>query len=127
MLLLIFACISLLETIRHWYVIEKLKRSPNKMLSFIFRFSLGILFFVMDQGRAPIQVLALCYLVTDWWIHDYVLNILRGVKPIWYLNSTGWIDIFQNDHPNAFVWFVWKSLAFFASLGMYYINDYSFY
>lgn len=128
MLLLIFAILSLIETTRHWYVIEKLKRSPNKLISFVARFCAGVCFFISDTGSdIPIEVLALAYLITDWWIHDYVLNLLRGVKPIWYLNSTGLIDILQNNYPSAFGWFIWKTIMFVGALGMYYLNDYSYY
>lgn len=124
MRLLIFSLLSILETVRHWYVIEKLKVSPNKLLSFIGRFLVGFVFFWYDDSNVPLQVKALAYLIVDWYIHDYLLNVLRGVKPIWYLNSTGLIDRFQNEVPNAFVWFVWKTMLFVSSILMYYVNTY---
>lgn len=122
--LLVFSVLSVLETIRHWYVIERLKKSPNKLISFVARFVVGFLFFWYDNSNVPVEVKAPVYLIVDWYIHDYLLNLLRGVKPIWYLNSTGFIDRFQNEHPSAYVWFCWKSLLFVGLMLMYYVNVY---
>lgn len=127
MLLLFFSILSFAEVIRHWYIINRLHRSPNKAISFTLRFAAGCVFALSPQGDIPFGVVAGSYLIVDWYIHDYVLNLLRGVRPIWYLNSKGPIDRIQNNYPNAFVWFVWKTILLIGFLGMYYINTYPYY
>lgn len=122
MSLLLFIIFSVLEVVRHWYVIEELHESPNKAFSFLVRASLAIVMSWYDT--IPFYVALPTYGIVDWWLHDYLLNFLRGVKPIWYLNGTGPIDIFQNNNPHPYVWFLWKTTALIGFLGMYYINTY---
>ena len=121
MLLLIFIILSLLEALRHFYVVEYLHRSPNKRLSFVLRFLGAAVFLYLDDSWPKYQ-LSLTYTVVDWVIHDYVLNLMRGVKPLWYLNSTGPIDRFQRNYGGVQAWFIWKLLAVLGLVSMYYFN-----
>jgi len=121
MLLLIFTVLSLLEALRHFYVIEYLHRIPNKRLSFVGRFILGCIFLYLDESWPKYQLSA-TYTMVDWVIHDYVLNLFRGVKPVWLLNHSGPIDKFQWVHGGPQVWFIWKMLAVVGLVAMYYFN-----
>lgn len=121
-MILIFILFSLAEAARHWYVIEKQQRSPNKTFSFIMRWvvSWGILWF----DPLPKWITIPTYTIVDWYIHDYFLNLIRKIKPIWYLNKTGPIDLFQRNYPNMVVWFVWKTILLIGLLGSYLFNGY---
>lgn len=119
-MILIFILLSVLEAVRHWYIIEKQHKSPNKTISFIGRWLVSWIVILFDSQ--PMYVTILTYTIADWYIHDYFLNFIRGVKPIWYLNTTGPIDKFQRAYPNMFVWFIWKTILLVGLLGGYFFN-----
>ena len=118
-MLLIFIVLSVTEVVRHWYIINHLHRSPNKVLSFLLRAGVALMFLLAPSEQVPIYISGFTYLITDWYIHDYVLNLIRGVKPVWYLNSTGPFDKFQNAHPNALTWFVMKTIMLIIFVNLY--------
>lgn len=123
MSLIIFVVFSLAEVGRHLYIRKINKRSPNKVLSFVLRSVVGGLFILLEFWAGyPLEYAIPTYIITNWWIHDYLQNILIGKKPVWYLNSIGPIDQFQNKYPNAYVWFIFKTIALIGLVGMYYFN-----
>lgn len=121
--LLVFIIFSIVEVCRHVYLRKVKKRSPNKLLSFIIRSGAALAFVYIEhcQGFALYYMLPV-YTITNWWIHDYLQNMMMRKRPIWYLNSTGPIDTFQNKYPNAYVWFFFKTIALIGLVGMYYLS-----
>lgn len=120
-MILIFILLSLAEAVRHWYLIERKHISPNKIFSFILRWVLSAIVIYFDP--LPKWVTIPTYTIVDWYIHDYFLNTIRKVSPVWLLNNTGPVDIFQRNYPNMFVWFVWKTLALVGLVGGYFFNN----
>lgn len=124
--ILFFILFSFAEATRHAFLIVVRKISPNKEFSFVFRAFIGAIFIVYELivFAWPAWFLIPLYILTDWCIHDYYLNIWLS-KPFYYLNSTGPIDTFQNNNPNAFVWFCFKTTALLGLLGCYIFNTVS--
>lgn len=124
-LLPLYALISGLEAVRHAYVIEELKKTPNKLWSWIGRSILGSIFVLIDN--TPKEVTVPLYSIVDWWIHDYGLNLFRNwLDPvqklkIWELGD-GLFDSFQKKLENEQVLFVMKTLALIGLILVYYVN-----
>jgi hypothetical protein len=90
------------------------------LVSFLARAVVALCLAWLDE--LPITITLPTFAIVNWCIHDYVLNLLRGIKPIWYLNETGPIDRFQRNYPNMFVWFVWKVILMIGLVGAYFFN-----
>jgi hypothetical protein len=118
--LIVWMVLSLLEVVRHWYIIKRKKKSPNKLVSFLARAAVAICLAWFDE--LPLSITLPTYAIVDWCFHDYVLNLLCGTSPIWYLNDTGSFDRFQRNYPNMFVWFAWKVIFFIGLVGAYFFN-----
>lgn len=119
--ILLWITVAILEVIRHWYLITKKKRSPNKVISFLARAVVALTIFFLWEWR-PAYTSLPAYIISGWFIHDYLLNVLRR-KRIWYLNNTGPMDRFQNSVAGgAPSWFIYKAIAFGGLLGIYFAN-----
>ncbi len=122
-LLLVFLAESL-ETLRHWYIIERLKKSPNKRLSFTIRGAFiaaaSFLEYLFGPAIRPLWVTIPAFIMLSWVMHDYLLNVLRGVEPVWELNEKGPIDLLQEPE---YVWFYIKLIALAGLVGAYLFNQ----
>ena len=90
------------------------------MVSFLARAAVAVCLAWFDE--LPLSITLPTYAIVDWCFHDYVLNLLCGTSPIWYLNDTGSFDRFQRNYPNMFVWFAWKVILFIGLVGAYFFN-----
>ena len=117
--ILVWFVIEILKVVRHWYLIEKKHVSPNKVISFVIRAVLLLVIISHDDYTNFVTWGA--YIFGGWFIHDYLLNILRGVRPIFYLNSTGAIDKLQAANPYVAFWF--KAIFVLIFVGAYFFND----
>lgn len=91
---------------RHVYL-QKRGISPDKQVSWYLRFVLGFICFLVFGWSFQTTILAV---LVNWYIHDYGQNLLMKRK-LWYLNSTGPIDIFQRETFGEFWWFMIKTVA----------------
>lgn len=97
----------LIVILRHWYIIEIEHRSPDKRKASMMRAFFGSVL-VMGQSTSDLShdlPIAMFAMFGFWFCFDYGLNLIRGVKPFYYLNSTGPIDLFQHRVLGAHTWF----------------------
>jgi hypothetical protein len=116
-ILLLFV-LELIEVIRHFYLIEYKKKSPNKVFSFVLRGAWIILILHLAEWH-PFWISLGAYVFASWVIHDVGINILRG-SPLWYVNGTGYIDKLQRKFE--FPAFAWKMIFFIVFVGAYFFN-----
>jgi hypothetical protein len=122
-LLLLYLFLEIIEAARHTYLIQVKKRSPNKLLSWCLRAAVAIPILYWEP-RCWWQA-GIIYGFAGWFTHDYLLNFFRGVKPIWYLNDTGWIDKLQNAGPGPAISMILKGIAAGSCVAAYLFNDWN--
>ena len=121
-LILVFVFIAL-EILRNAYIIHVEKRSPDKRKATLLRIFVAMIITVLF-AHGDIEVMAqtgIAALFCFWFFFDYGLNLVDGVKPFYYLNSTGPVDIFESKYPGPFMWFWWKLFLAAMSIYLYFI------
>jgi hypothetical protein len=118
--LLLWAFLAMIEVVRHWCIIRRKKKSPNKVLSFIIRSVIAITVFSVFEWRPIIESFP-AYIITGWFIHDVFLNILLG-NPVWYLNDHGALDKFQRNTVGVLGALILKLIAMIGLIGIYFTN-----
>lgn len=115
---LLFILISILID---WYIIERKKHSITERahtVRWFIRAAITSVFIYLDP--IPLSQSILTYTITFWFLFDTGLNIIRG-KKLYHL-GTNFLDKFQKEHPNEFVWFIWKFILFLGFILAYYFN-----
>lgn len=106
--------------VSQWYVIEKLRKYPNKPVWFFIRGLVagGFLYLYIYQGY--VWYWALVYMVfTFWWLFNTGLNILRG-KELTYLSpKNSLIDkVLLKVFKYEYIIFMFSFILFLASVGI---------
>lgn len=116
-----------LEIARNFYLIENRKQRPVYWQSNVGRVVVGFVFWIISPwfiwpsmnywhwwGMVPMMLLSF------WFFFDYGLNVVRQVKPFYYLNPEGsFLDRFQCNYPNSYVWFWWKLMLMITGVMLF--------
>jgi hypothetical protein len=131
-MIIIFMALQLIETIYHSIQIEIYDKHPNKFWSVVRRCVAAalVMYFLEPKTERPLGVVLLAYLVNSWWIHNYVLNLMRNFwqylenvphyRKIWYLNKHSWPDRHLLSYQ-PYIFYL-STIAAFTLLGMYFFN-----
>lgn len=116
--------IIVLEILRNWAIIVVKHRRPKYWWSNVIRIMVGFIFWVITgvvakPSPAHYYALPIMMALTFWWTFDYGLNLVRKVKPYYYLNPQGsWLDQWQCNHPNTYAWFWFKLFLAFGGVAL---------
>lgn len=115
------------EILRNYHIIEVNMSRPVYWKSTVLRLFVGFTVWVSAPfiwrdmtywqwwGMIPMM------LTSFWWIFDYGLNFVRRIRPFYYLNPKGsFLDRFQCNYPNTYVWFWFKLFLMFAGWLVFY-------
>lgn len=98
-----FFVFTAFEIIRNWYVISRLKESPNHTYNVIFRaffFSLISLVY-FDADLIPMAKYVFACHLSFWFLFDLGLNLMRG--KVWnYQGQTAWLDKITYEYSDFF-------------------------
>lgn len=112
----------ILETVAHWFIIERCKEDPKDNIAFTF--TRTVLYIALGTAWAgPAYQWTIEYVIillswvgiivaVRWVLFDYVLNLLRG-KPFFYLGDKTWDDRLEAK-VNTWLLLGIKVIAFLA-------------
>jgi len=81
----------LLEALRNWYVIERLKRSPDHEMAFIIRALVAMAIILIVQPSYYYALVLIGMGFVFWFVFDISINLMRGRAAL-YIGRTAWID-----------------------------------